>query len=679
LSLFGWMSECTQALSRHDVSLLLICVLGWLFLGLIALVRPHNVRFVAHMLFPLGALLGLGVALLGGLALVPGHSAQVIVLPLGLPDLPFHVRLDALSAFFLVLLGVAGAGISTFAAGYFRSGEGTAPGLLCLQYHIFLASMVLVVLADDAYFFMVAWETMAVSSYFLVTSQHRLPEIRRAGFLYLLMAHVGAICILLSFGVLQGGSWHFTFDAMRNARLAPFWASTAFLLALFGFGAKAGLVPLHVWLPEAHPAAPSPVSAMMSGLMLKTAVYGMLRVSFDLLHVRYWWWGGLMLAVGLFSALFGAIFAAVQTDMKRLLAYSSIENMGLIFTGLGLAILFEASHFRLFAALALSAALIHALNHSLFKSLLFLATGSVLHATKQRSLGKLGGLLRSMPWVGSLALVGTLAIAGLPPLNGFVSEWLLLQSFLFTPRIPHPFVNMLIPLGAAALALTAALAAYVMVKFYGVIFLGKPREAGLKEAHDAGWLERIGLAWLAIGCIVIGVVPKLALMAAGTVTGKLLGQTVMPGSGFLFIAPIAPQQASYSGLLLLAGITAVVGITFLLVRGIAHGRVRKTAPWDCGYPWQTARMQDSAEGFGQPIRHIFGPFFHTERELPSPFDPAPHYRIQIEDRVWRALYLPIAQSVQWLADRVGALQGGRLAVYLLYSFATLIALLVFVL
>jgi hydrogenase-4 component B len=679
LSLFGWASECTQTLSKHDVSLVLMCTLGWLLLGLVALVRPHYVRFVAHALFPIGALLGLAVAFLGGLALLPGHSSQVIVLPLGLPDLPFHVRLDALSAFFLVLLGVAGAGISTFAAGYFRSGEGTAPGLLCLQYHIFLASMVLVVLADDAYFFMVAWETMAVSSYFLVTSQHRLPEIRRAGFLYLLMAHVGAICILLSFGVLQGGSWHFTFDAMRNARLAPFWASTAFLLALFGFGAKAGLVPLHVWLPEAHPAAPSPVSAMMSGLMLKTAVYGMLRVSFDLLHVRYWWWGMLTLAVGLFSALFGAIFAAVQTDMKRLLAYSSIENIGLIFTGLGLAILFEASHFPLFAALALSAALIHALNHSLFKSLLFLATGSVLHATKQRSLGKLGGLLRSMPWVGSLALVGTLAIAGLPPLNGFVSEWLLLQSFLFTPRIPHPFVNMLRPLGAAALALTASLAAYVMVKFYGVIFLGKAREAGLKEAHDAGWLERIGLAWLAIGCILIGVVPKLALMAAGTVTGKLLGQTVMPGSGFLFIAPISPQQASYSGLLLLAGITAVVGVTFLLVRALAHGRVRKTAPWDCGYPWQTARMQDSAEGFGQPIRHIFGPFFHTERELPSPFDPAPHYRIQIEDRLWRALYLPIAQSVQWLADRVGALQGGRLAVYLLYSFATLIALLVFVL
>jgi formate hydrogenlyase subunit 3/multisubunit Na+/H+ antiporter MnhD subunit len=448
---------------------------------------------------------------------------------------------------------------------------------------------------------------------------------------------------------------------------------------LLGFGAKAGLVPMHVWLPEAHPAAPSPVSAMMSGLMLKTAIYGMLRITFDLLHIRFWWWGILMLALGLFSAMFGAIFAAVQTDMKRLLAYSSIENIGLIFTAFGLAIVFEASNLHLFAALALSAALIHALNHSLFKSLLFLATGSVLHATKQRSLGKLGGLIRRMPWVATLALVGTLSIAGLPPLNGFVSEWLLLQSFLFTPQIPHPFIDMLVPLGAAVLALTVALAAYVMVKFYGVIFLGQPREASLVDAHDADWLERLGLAWLAFGCVLIGILPQLALRAASAVTGKLLGQVVRPSSGFWWIAPIAPQQASYSGLLLLAGIIGVFGITFVLVRVIAHGRVRRTAPWDCGYPWQTARMQDTAEGFGQPIRHIFGPFFRMERDLPSPSDIAPRYRIHVEDRLWLMIYLPIARSVQWMADRISVLQGGRLAVYLLYSFATLIALLVFVL
>jgi NADH:ubiquinone oxidoreductase subunit 5 (subunit L)/multisubunit Na+/H+ antiporter MnhA subunit len=478
---------------------------------------------------------------------------------------------------------------------------------------------------------------------------------------------------------MQGGSWQFTFDAMRNASLTPFWATAAFTLALLGFGAKAGLVPMHVWLPEAHPAAPSPVSAMMSGLMLKTAIYGLLRITFDLLHVQFWQWGVAVLALGLFSALFGAIFAGVQTDMKRLLAYSSIENVGLIFTGIGLSILFAASNMRLFAALALAAALIHALNHSLFKSLLFLATGSVLHATRQRSLGKLGGLIHSMPWVAALALIGTLAIAGLPPLNGFVSEWLLLQSFLYTPQLPHAFINMLIPLGAAALALTVALAAYVMVKFYGVIFLGQPREASLAQAHDANGLERIGLAWLAAGCIAIGVQPQLALHAAGKATGMLLGQTIAPDPSVWRIAPIAPEQASYSGWIFLAVILCVVAVTFLAVRLLAHGRVRRTPAWDCGYPWQTSRMQDTAEGFGQPIRHMFGAFFRMERDLPSPTDPSPRYRVHIEDHFWHAVYKPIAAGVQRLADAVSFLQGGRLAIYLLFSFLTLLGLLVFVL
>ncbi|MDE3188823.1 MAG: hydrogenase 4 subunit B, partial [Acidobacteriota bacterium] len=371
--------------------------------------------------------------------------------------------------------------------------------------------------------------------------------------------------------------------------------------------------------------------------------------------------------------------AAVQTDMKRLLAYSSIENVGLIFTGIGLAILFETSNMPLFAALALTAALVHSLNHALFKSLLFLTTGSVLHATKQRSLGKLGGLIRRMPWVASLALVGTLAIAGLPPLNGFVSEWLLLQSFLFTPQLPHAFLNMLIPLGASALALTAALAAYVMVKFYGVIFLGQPRESSLVHAHDANWLERLGLIWLAFGCILIGALPQLALRMASPVTGKLLGETIRPSSTVWWIAPIAREQASYSGLILLAGIVGVVAVTFVFVRLLAHGRIRRTDTWDCGYPWQTSRMQDTAEGFGQPIRHMFGSFFHMERTLPSAADTIPRYRIYIEDRLWRGIYLPIARGVQRLADAIGVLQGGRLAIYLLYSFLTLLGLLVFVL
>ncbi len=658
---------------------LLGLVSAWLVLGVAGLVRPHRIGWVAYTLFPLGALVGLGIAVLGLSALADGFVVEHAVLPLGLPDLPFHVRLDALSGFFLLLLGGVGAGISLFAAGYFRAGEGTTPGLLCLQYHVFLASMAMVILADDAYLFMVSWETMALSSYFLVTTQHRVPQIQRAGFLYLLMAHVGALALLLCFGVLHGGSWLMTFGAMRGAALPPGWAGVAFGLALFGFGAKAGLVPLHVWLPEAHPAAPSPVSAVMSGLMLKVAIYGLLRVSFDLLHGGTWWWGMLALVLGLGTALFGAVFAAVQTDMKRLLAYSSIENIGLIVAAIGLALLGHAFDMQLLAALALAAALLHAFNHALFKSLLFLATGSVLHATHERSLGKLGGLIRRMPWVATMALIGTLALAGLPPLNGFVSEWLLLQAFLTTPSIPHAFINMIVPLGAALVALTAALAGYVMVKFYGVIFLGQPREPSLMKAHDANWLEALGLAWLALGCLLIGVFPQVALDAVAAVTRGLVGAGIGRGPAPWWIAPVAQAQASYSGLWLLVGMAGVIAVMFALVRRMYHGRVRRTVPWNCGYPELTPRMQDTAEGFGQPIRHMFGPFFHIERELPAPDDPAPRYRIHIDDRCWHGLYLPLARAVGWLADTVSVLQRGRLAVYLLYSFLTLIVLLVFVL
>ena len=661
---------------------LLKAILGvagaWFALGLLGLAYPQGTRYVARVLFPLGALLAL---VLAGLALAAiAQPAATMTLPVGLPDLPVHLRLDALSALFLLLLGVATAGISIFAAGYFREGQGTAPGLLCLQYHVFLASMVLVLLADDAYAFMVAWETMALSSYFLVTTQHRLPEIRSAGFLYLLIAHVGAIGILLGFGVMQGGSWQFTFDAMRGAELSPAWASVAFGLMVFGFGAKAGLLPVHVWLPEAHPAAPSPVSALMSGVMLKTAIYGVLRVSFDLLPAVQWWWGGVLLALGLATAAFGVVYAAVQSDMKRLLAYSSIENIGILYAGIGLTIVFSAFELGALAALALAATLYHALNHACFKSLLFLVTGSVLHATRERSLGRLGGLMRSMPWVAWLGLVGTLAIAGLPPLNGFVSEWLLLQSFLFTPTIPQTFANMLIPVGAAVLALVAALSAYVMVKFYGVIFLGQPREPQLAQARDCGRFERIGLAWLAALCIALGLMPAWVLELLAPVTALLAGATVeQHGASMLWLAPMAPERASYAPLLFLAGTFGVIAASFLVVRALFRVPIRRAPPWDCGYPAQTPRMQDSAEGFGQPIRHMFGPVFRMRRQLPAPEDTEPRYAVTVEDRFWFGLYEPLARAVQWLAEQIGRLQQGRISTYLLYSFVTLAALLLIVL
>jgi hydrogenase-4 component B len=666
--------------SQFDTSLeACLALLGlWGVIGLAGLLRPTSVRFVARVLFPVGAICSVALSIVAALSLA--SAPEQLTLRIGLPDLPMHVRRDALSSLFLFLLGAASAGISIFAAGYFRRGQGTAPGLLCLQYHLFLASMGFVLLADDAYAFMVAWESMALSSYFLVTAQHSLSEIRRAGFLYLLIAHLGAIGILLSFGVMQGGSWQFTFEAMRTAELAPPWAASAFLLALFGFGAKAGLVPLHVWLPEAHPAAPSPVSALMSGVMLKTAVYGMLRVTFDLLGSIEWWLGLVPLALGLLSALYGVVFAAAQTDMKRLLAYSSIENVGIIFTGLGLAIVFQGVNLPALGALALIALLYHSLNHAFMKSLLFVGTGAVLHSTGERNLGRLGGLIHRMPWVAWLTLVGALALAGLPPLNGFVSEWLLLQAFLFSHEVPQTFINMLLPLGAAVLALSAALAAYVMVKFFGVVFLGQPREAGLSQAHDAGILERIGLLWLALGCFVLGLLPTRVIGALRVVVEQLTG-TLFPhqDAPWWLLVPLPDRQVSYSAPAFFVAIIAMVVLTAWVVRLLYHGRARRTRPWDCGFGALSARMQDTAEGFGQPIRHIFTSFFAMKRELPSPFDQAPRYRVTVGDRIWHGFYEPLGLLVQRIADAFAWLQQGRIATYLLYSFVTLVVLLAMVL
>jgi len=655
--------------------------MAWLAIGLLGLFATR--RIAIGVLFPAGALFGLLLAVSGFYGL--NSAPQVAVLPLGLPDLPFHLRLDALSAFFLLLLGAAATGITLYASGYFRSmadeKSGSMLNLLCLQYHVFLASMAWVLLADDAYFFMVAWETMALSSYFLVTTDHEIPDIRRAGFLYLLIAHVGAIGILLSFGVMQGGHGDYTFATMRAGHPDAFWASAAFLLALFGFGAKAGLLPLHAWLPEAHPAAPSPVSALMSGIMLKTAIYGILRVTFDLLNGPLWWWGALMLVLGLLTALFGVLFAAVQSDIKRLLAYSSVENIGIIISGIGLTVLFHAFDENAVAALALTATLYHALNHAFFKSLLFLGAGSVLHATSERNMARLGGLIHRMPWVAGMSLVGTLAIAGLPPFNGFVSEWLMLQAYLLTPSLPEPYLNMMLPLGAAALALAAALAAYAMVKFYGVIFLGQSRGQNMDEVHDAGGWERLGMAWMAAGCILLGLFPATIILQLDQVTQMLVGHDLGSSairSGWLWLTPVAEERASYSPMILLVVILSGFAITFLVVRKFYHGRLRRSAPWDCGYPMQTARMQDSADGFGQPIKQIFEQFFGLSRDVPSPFDPHPHYQSEVTDPLWKIVYRPIALVVEFISRQFSVLQQGRISVYLLYSFVTLIALLALV-
>ena len=656
----------------------LVVVVAWLLIGVAGVMALRRLRLIATVLFPLSALCSLVLLVVAFDAAL--GTPEVAVLPIGLPQLPFHLRLDGLSAFFLLLIGGVSTGVSAFAAGYFRKGEGTPPGLICLEYHVFLASIAMVVMADDAYVFMVVWETMALSSFFLVMANHRSPEIRNAAYLYMLVAHIGALGILLCFGVLQANTGDYTFANMRAQHLSPFWGSVAFVLAVFGFGAKAGILPLHAWLPEAHPAAPSPFSALMSGVMLKIALYGLLRISFDLLQTRIWWWGVLLMGLGLATALFGVVFSTVQVEMKRLLAYSSIENIGLMCAGFGLALLFSAYGMTGPAALALTASLYHALSHGVFKSLLFCSTGAVLHATGERSLGKLGGLIRYMPWVAWPTLIGALACAGLPPLGGFVAEWLLLQSFLFTTGLPSSFLNMLVPVVAALIALIAALSGYTMVKYFGVIFLGQPREEKLTRAHDAGFWERVGMLWLAAGCVVLGLLPNQVITLIRPVTRLLVSDALSQSltTADWLLVPVNAERASYAPVIFLLGVLASFALAYFLVRRFYHGRTRRAPPWDCGFALQTPRMQDSAEGFGQPIRQIFEPMFRMTRQLPSPFDAEPSYRVTVEDPMWRALYLPVAAFVERLSRLVGRLQRGRIAVYLLYSFVTLIVVLLVV-
>ena len=656
---------------------------GWLLLAMASLLLLHATRAVAQWIFPAGAVLGVGLLVVALDAVFsPAEVAEAVI---GLPGLPMHLRVDALAAYFLVVIGAGVSGTSLFCAGYFRTEEGTAPGLLSFEYHVFLAAMTLVVLADDAYTFMVMWEAMAVSSYLLVTANHRLESVRSAGYLYLLIAHIGAIALLLCFGILQENTGDYRFSNLRALHPDPFWSSVAFGLAVFGFGAKAGLVPLHVWLPEAHPAAPSPVSALLSAVMIKTAIYGLLRVCLDLLQGGPWWWGIVLLALGLASALLGVVFSTVQTEMKRLLAYSSIENIGLIVTGIGLALTFHAYGMTALAALALSAALVHVLAHTFFKSLLFLGTGAVLHATGERNLGRLGGLIRSMPWVAWLVLAGVLAGAGLPPFVGFVSEWLLLQSFLLTTILPNTFLNMLIPLVAAAVALVVALAGYAMVKFFGVIFLGQPREEKLLQAHDAGAWERLGLLWFAGGVLLLGLLPVLLIDLVDPVTRHLVGSGLAPtvhANGWLLLAPSGIERASYGPIAFLGGVGAATLLGLLIARRFYRGTLRRAAAWACGMGplpvREQARLQDSAEGFGQPIRQIFEVFFHVTREVPAPSDRHPRYRVQVEDRIWLGAYLPVARGVDAVARLVGRLQQGGITVYLLYSFITLLVMLLLV-
>ncbi|MDD2768278.1 MAG: hydrogenase 4 subunit B, partial [Methylococcus sp.] len=553
---------------------------------------PHAWRRLVFILLTASG----GLAVIAGAAQLYAGTVVVDQLPFGLPWLRWHVRFDTVSAFFFLVLGLGVIAAGIYGSGYTRQFAGQYSfGALGGFTGLFVAGMEGVLLADDAYFFVIAWEAMTVSSYFLVVYQHEHASHRKAAFLYLLMGEVGAIAIILAFGVLAAVSHSFAFDAWRETHVAPMWGTIAFLLALTGFGMKAGLVPLHAWLPEAHPAAPAHISGLMSGVMLKMAVYGLLRFAFDLLGDVQWYWGVITLLLGTGSAVLGILYAVVQNDLKRLLAYSSIENLGIVFIGIGLSMIFIGKGHVQLGLIGLVAALYHVLNHSLFKNLLFLVAGSVVHQTHRHELERLGGLIKRMPVTAALFLLGCVAIAGLPPLNGFVSEWLTFQAALQAASvIDNGIVRAMISVAAAVLAFTAAVAGACFVKLYGIAFLGQPRgrhAAHAREVSHRGMLWAPGL--LAGLCLLLGVLPTWVLDAMRPVTRQLLGDTLNSASaqGWLWLTPGGISTASYSAPLVLLAMAAA----WWALRRLEHGKqsiaIRRAPAWDCGFGGLSPRMQ----------------------------------------------------------------------------------------
>ena len=624
---------------------------------------------------------GLFAVIAGFSGLISGGGS--IVLPLGLPWLPMHLRLDALGSFFLLVIGSLVLPVAFYSQGYLSHEKRLTAIAIFLP--LFVLGMMGVVLSDDAFTFMLFWELMSVSSYFLVTHEHRHPENRKAGFIYLLMAHMAGLLIMGSFATLYAASGSFEFSAMREVEISPLWASVAFLLAGFGFGTKAGVVPMHGWLPEAHPVAPSNVSALMSGIMLKVAIFGFIRITWDLMGSGdfQWWWGALVLAAGSSSAVSGVLMALQQHDLKRLLAYHSIENIGIILIGLGLGMLLAQTGHPILAALGLIAALYHTINHALFKGLLFMGAGAVLHKTGTRNMEMMGGLIHRMPWTAALFLVACISISALPPFNGFVSEWLTFQTALMAPQLGGALLTAIVPFSAAMLALAGALAATCFVKVFGVVFLGHARSDAVANAKEIdGWMK-VGMLIPALCCLLLGLLPGLFIPLLDRVPQALLHTSILSSlntASWIWLTPIDAAHASYSAPLSLIGMLVLGGLVFwwLHPKGTT---IRRSKMWSCGNPHTHARMQYNATSFSQPLRRIFMGLYqpeeheHIERHQHKLLTTRVKYIVHVSDMAVKHLYQPIGHFTLWLAKMIRHEHQRGIHAYLAYTFATVLFLL----
>ncbi len=667
---------------------LMLFAYGFGTVGALLLGRGRLGRAVAAV----GAGGGAGAGLMfGGSALIARQPFSVDV-PRIMPLTGFALQLDGLGAFFLVVIGLVGIAVALYGFGYSAAYEGRySLRMMGVMLNVLLLSLSLQVLAANALTFLLTWELMSLSAYWLVLTEHDQPGTVQAGVWYIAMTHAGFVALVAMFLLLAGGELTTSFAAMRTnaATLTPLVRDAVFLLVLFGFGAKVGIVPLHVWLPLAHPVAPSHVSALMSGVVIKMGIYGLVRVVLDLLGGGPAWWGLVVLGLGVVSALLGVLYALMEHDLKRLLAYHSVENIGIILIGLGAGLVFHSYGLMTLAALGFIGGLYHTINHASFKGLLFLGAGSVLHATHTRNMEELGGLIKRMPWTALGFLIGAAAISALPPLNGFVSEWLIFQALLGGFNIPVPEVAVLMPVAVGMLALTSGLAAACFVKAFGITFLAISRSPEAVHAHEAPLAMRVGMAILALACVGLGLAPFIVVPLLG---GVLSGLGSLPDTRAAFTLNLALQTQAEFGQPLtgtmsptvvglgLLGILVLVPVVMWGLRVNRNLRVGDT--WGCGRIGQTPRMEYTATAFAEPLRRVFAELYRPTKELTIDFHPESKYFVQsiayksdITPLFDHWLYDPFLRLVRGTAQQVRRLQAGSLHLYLVYVTIILVILL----
>ncbi len=618
--------------------------------------------------------------------LVLTGSSMNLQFPFETPFGQFGFALDRLSAFFLLVISMVSFAVSIYSIGYSKEYDGKySIGLLGLLFNLFLLSMAFVVSASNAIFFLVVWEAMSLTSYLLVVYENRKEGIPSSGLLYVVMTHLGTALIMVALVMMGIYAHSFDFSAYSGvgALMPSALKSTLFVLLFIGFGTKAGIIPLHVWLPYAHPAAPSNVSALMSGVMVKTAVFMLIRTFFDFLGVTDTWWGLLVLLVASVSALLGVMYALMETDIKKVLAYSTVENVGIILIGLGAAMVFQSYNLNLLAGLALIATLLHVMNHAFFKGALFMGAGSILFATHTKDMEKLGGLAKRMKWTGIIFFIGALSISAIPPFNGFVSEWLIFQSLLQSFQIPDMTVKILLPVAIAILALTGALAAVCFVRLFGIVFLAKPRSEHAEQAKEVPRSMLVGSGMAAFMCIVTGVMSFAIIPYVDEVTTPLVGASAASSivNGFV-ISPTNDQFSTVSPFILAILIAIMVPLVIVITK--RYGGKRRTVvgdTWDCGTPL-TARNQYTGTAYSNPLVKVFNYIYRPKPEVRTESTTSPYvkkkvsYAFAVVPVFEIYLYRPIVAAMVGLARRVSKIQAGSIQAYLAYIFATLVFLLI---